>query len=126
MVETISETWGGIAVGQPDLALGRAALALRKEYAVRLPARIGEIEEAWGRMRKAGGQTSAARELHGLAHRLTGSGATYGRQEIGRAAGELARELETLIAREAPPQGELCARIDSLVGALREAVGASP
>ena len=125
LVETITETWGGLAVAEPDPALERAASALRKQYGARLPARVGEIEEAWVRMRKAGGQTSATRELHGLAHRLTGSGATYGRQKISVAAGELARELETLIDREAPPRSELCARIDSLVGALRKAAAAS-
>ena len=125
LVETIVDTWGGIAIAEPDAALDRATLVLRKDYGVRLPAKIGEIEEAWARMRTAGGRGPTAKEMHSLAHRLTGSGATYGHGEISRAAGDLAREIETMMDHEAPLHAELRTRINSLVGALRDAVEAS-
>ena len=40
LVETITETWGGLAVAEPDPALpwSAPASALRKEYGARLPA----------------------------------------------------------------------------------------
>ena len=102
LVATITELWGGLASVEPAAALERATADLSKEYGVRLPSKISEIEEAWERMRIVGARTQTARDLHGLAYRLTGTGATYGHHEISRVAGELAREIEVLIEREAP------------------------
>ncbi len=53
--------------------------ALRVSYAKKLPDRIKELYAA-----SEGGGEKALRDVHGLAHKLAGSAATYGYRALGK------------------------------------------
>lgn len=85
---------------------------LRRYFAGRLSARVAEIEEALAVARAAGWTGEPLRQAHRLAHSLKGAGTTFGYPEVSAAA----RELEKVLASEAPGEkeeeiGELLARL---------------
>jgi len=107
-------------------------VALRASYATRLVQNLQDMDAA---ARKLAADTSLEETrsvlafLNGLAHRITGSGATFGFPGISKRAYELERLVETLSSAEAtllPDQrGQLCSLMDRLVSEAGSAVGDS-
>ena len=106
--------------------------ALRASYAARLLENLEEMDAA---ARSLAADTSLEETrsvlafLNTLAHRITGSGATFGFPGISKRAYELERLVETLSSAEAtllPAQrGQLCSLMDRLVSEAGSAVGDS-
>ncbi|SFD33147.1 Hpt domain-containing protein [Thiohalospira halophila DSM 15071] len=63
--------------------------ALVADYRARLPGRVAALEEAARRL--AAGEEGARGEIRAEAHRLKGSGASYGLEALSRTAGALER-----------------------------------
>jgi len=98
--------------------------ALEASYRAALPARLAAMEQAW-RLARAG---DAARlvELHGLAHRLAGSGGMYGLPALSAAARSLVDLLQPCLGAGLPLAATAIARIETALAALAEAARAGP
>lgn len=98
---------------------------LRRAYLARLPDRVAKIEAAAGAV---GGDPSSAagragvEALRFLAHKLAGSGGTFGLAAVGAAAEDVERACETLLEA---PSADARADLDRLIGALRDAADAA-
>ncbi len=95
---------------------------LRQAYLTALPGKIEEIETAAAAV---GGDPFSPESLEGLqtlhqqAHQLSGSGGTFGMQEIS----DLAEQVETacLAMQESPPPDQW-QKIEGLLGKLRDVI----
>jgi diguanylate cyclase (GGDEF)-like protein len=101
---------------------------LQQYFASRLPERLEEIEITWQEVRGSW-PPDALRELHRLAHSLTGAGGTFGFPEVTRTARALERYLKE--RRDlAEPSGENAAetelRVEALLDDLRKAAQTPP
>lgn len=66
---------------------------LQEEYASRLPGRIIELEQIWGRIQRRGDSSKDLALLRRKVHSLSGSGTTFGFKQIS----EHARQIELLL-----------------------------
>jgi diguanylate cyclase (GGDEF)-like protein len=102
---------------------------LQQYFASRLPERLEEIEITWKEVRGTGWAPDALRELHRLAHSLTGAGGTFGFPEVTRTARALERYLkEHQEPSERPEEAgeETALRVEALLEDLRTAARTPP
>jgi len=95
--------------------------ALRAEYLGALPACRGAVAAHW----QACAQDAASegwRQLHSLAHKLSGSAPCYGLEEVG----EVAHEIDRLLSAKPPcrDRGQLAPLLSRLLSALDSAIAA--
>jgi chemotaxis protein histidine kinase CheA len=94
---------------------------LHAYFARRLPARLGEMAEAWDAVRAAAWSADSLRLLHRLAHSLAGTGSTFGFPDVSTTARDLEHLLETALAGAAPPDDAMARRVEQLLGDLDSA-----
>jgi len=68
-------------------------MEMQQEYASRLPGKIIELEQIWGRIQRQGDTSKDIAELRRKVHSLAGSGTTFGFKQIS----EYAMQLELLV-----------------------------
>jgi len=97
--------------------------SLKDYFAGRLPARLGEIDEAWSAVQAAGWNGEAARTFHRLAHSLAGAGSTFGFPAVTDAARALEVRLRAALqgAPPAPPEPPEDTEVAELLAALARA-----
>jgi HPt (histidine-containing phosphotransfer) domain-containing protein len=66
----------------------------RLEYRQMLPAKLAELQSAWGSLAAAGSGEDTWVVLERMAHNLAGSAGTFGFSEIGEAAKLLERAIQ--------------------------------
>lgn len=99
---------------------------LQQYFAGRLPERLEEIEITWREVRDMGWAPDALRELHRLAHSLTGAGGTFGFPEVTRTARALERYLKECLEPGIPREETAAPRVEALLEELREAARTPP
>ena len=78
---------------------------LREDYKQKLPAKIGNIEQLWEKLRYFNWSDEAFHILHNFVHALTGSGKTFGFSALSDCARELESYLhDLLISHQAPDE----------------------
>jgi len=97
--------------------------ALRQSYRAELPAKLGLIGGAVDTLHAGRWEKAHLQALYDLIHKLTGSAAIYGFEEISRAAGDL--ESWALQALDGGLPDERRLELTALMSALQEAFGAS-
>ncbi len=103
--------------------------ALRASFGDKLDGRLDEIEAAMVHLDAADGTEdvlAALGEIRGFAHRLAGSGSTFGFPEVSRIAGDVEALVEALIANESPPEADDSDRLATFLSELREAAHQGP
>ncbi|HXS73133.1 MAG TPA: Hpt domain-containing protein [Rhodanobacteraceae bacterium] len=102
-------------MGNDDLDFQARYDALRAAYLAALPQRRSDAAEHW-RLCEQDAQSPAWRDLHTLAHRLSGSAPCYGLDEVGIAA----QKLDRLLSGKPPcrDMGKLTPLIERLLTAL--------
>ncbi|MES1241336.1 MAG: diguanylate cyclase [Acidobacteriota bacterium] len=101
---------------------------LQQYFASRLPERLEEIELTWNEVRGSWAP-DAMRELHRLAHSLTGAGGTFGFPEVTRTARALERYLKEHLEPSGPPADrgpETEVHVEALLEDLRTASRTPP
>ncbi len=92
---------------------------LQNLYAKELPGKITELEAIWRFLQERPGIREFLTTFHQMAHKLNGSGATFGFQEISNNA----KELEILLAKAVDEDEHILERekdkIDGLIDRLR-------
>lgn len=92
---------------------------LRRSFLAQLPQRRQTLRRRW--QAAVGGESAAIDEVRLVAHRLAGTGATFGQDEIGR----LARQLEqAVLAWRAVPATETRAAVEAALADFEMAVDA--
>ncbi len=95
-----------------------------------LPETAARIRELWRSLRHDEWSGQAARELQLIAHRLAGSGGTFGFPEVSRLGAALDVALGEAIAPGEPPSPEimlsLAQKVDGLAGVVRDALVSAP
>ncbi len=89
---------------------------LRKNYAKQLPEKISRLEELFAKLE----DIEKLKELHSAAHKLTGSGATFGFDSLSRTARELEVFLKTLLEKNEAPSDEVISSIRNLLDAVTQ------
>ena len=84
-----------------DDTLQAALRRLRAEYLAAAPERVAELWTAYAGVQNGSGE--ALEGLHTLAHRLAGSGGSYGFPDITARARDAGQICRLLIASRAPP-----------------------
>ena len=97
---------------------------LAQRFARQLPDRAAELEEAYTSIRETG-EISAFQNLRALAHRLAGTGATFGYAVLSRDARLLEAEMEAVIESGRLPSEKQDRTIAGLVAAITAAAGDS-
>lgn len=100
--------------------------ALRDDYLTHLPERLFQIRAAWAEAQQDGATPEQLQALRRLVHNLSGSGATFGFQDIGQAAQRLESLLKIILEHDSPitdtQRGQVGAYIDALDLALQRVV----
>lgn len=91
---------------------------LRRKYQAELPGRIAELAGAADVVAAASDKTIGLRALMALAHKLAGSGGTFGLPELSRRAGAIEQSVERLIDSDRVSEVEV-KKIQSAVEELR-------
>ena len=106
--------------GRADLE--RRLAELRAAFADKLDGRLGEIEAAVRSLAGGGdGAPQALRRLRDLAHKLAGTGATFGFAELGRDAGGLEDLCCSVLDRgDGPSRGDI-EEIEGFLARLKSA-----
>lgn len=118
LAETVAKIWRDHHAASPEVA-GDETAALVRDYAARIPGRISEIEEMWVKLKEGEWQAEIAATLCERAHRLAGTGGTFGYPEVSDAAFTLEEEIEALAETGGPIPERSRARVDSLVRTLK-------
>lgn len=100
--------------------------ALQEYFAGRLPERVQDLENAWTAVQASPHPAEPLRELHRLAHTLSGASATFGFPEVTRAARELEVFLATPFETLPPMTGNGTARVEELLQGIRRAAEQEP
>ncbi len=96
--------------------------ALQIAFAAKLDDRLGEIEAAVRPLAAAGGDTNQAlRRLRDLAHKLSGSGATFGFADLGREAAGLESLCVSVLGQGDGPSPGDKEEIEGIVERLKSA-----
>lgn len=93
---------------------------LRKNYAKQLPEKISRLKELFAKLDESKRDMEKLKEFHSAAHKLTGSGATFGFDVLSRTASELEVFLKTLLDKNEPPSDEHTSRIRNLLDAVTQ------
>jgi two-component system OmpR family response regulator len=120
LVETISQIWSRHTA---EPAQAHQMDDLRRQYRAELPRKIRLIVKGAAAVRAGAREPDRLRALYDHIHRLAGSAAVYGFDEISRAAGEL--ELWTLAALASGDLEKRPSDLDELLSALDRAWKAS-
>jgi diguanylate cyclase (GGDEF)-like protein len=106
---------------------------LRESYVQQLPEKLQQIQSTWTSLLEDQSNRETLRTLHRMAHSLTGSGATFGLDEVSAKARVLERKLKTLVESSDAPVAAAKKVVESAMDALQLAVaragtaaGASP
>jgi chemotaxis protein histidine kinase CheA len=89
-------------MSDPNDASARLA-ALRASYVTHLTARLAELQAGLDTLLHTGWNPELARTVHRLVHGLTGSGATFGFDNLSQAAHALEQLLKVAIRADAIP-----------------------
>lgn len=95
---------------------------LREGYIARLPEKFNQIELSWQILQQSGWETEPARKMHGMVHKLAGSGASYGFPVISQAARSLEIYLEEMLENPAAHAADWPAEIKQLLADLEQAI----
>lgn len=93
---------------------------LRKNYAKQLPEKISRLKELFAKLEESKRDMEKLKELHSAAHKLTGSGATFGFDFVSREARELEVFLKTLLEKNEPLSDEHTSSIRNLLDAVTQ------
>lgn len=93
---------------------------LRKNYAKQLPEKISRLEVLFAELEESNHDMEKLKEFHSAAHKLTGSGATFGFDSLSRRASELEVFLKTLLEKNEPPSDEHTSSIRKLLDAVTQ------
>ena len=97
---------------------------LKAAYADRIPARLDEIEAAARELDKDGaGAREALTVVHALAHKLAGSGPTFGFAALGAACAEIEDRCFDVLDDGGEPTAGEPRQVADMVAGLRDAVG---
>ncbi len=77
--------------------IGSQMKEIQQDYAVQLPDKIEEMEKLWTIIQKSKDNSRRLAQFCNLAHKLTGSGTTFGFEEISKAAKQLELFLDMII-----------------------------
>lgn len=94
---------------------------LREDYKQKLPAKIGNIEQLWEKLRYFNWSDEAFHILHNFVHALTGSGKTFGFSALSDCARELESYLHDLLTSHQAPDENQQKKIAQLIDALHRA-----
>lgn len=89
--------------------------SIRMRFIGALPQFIRDTSERWQKLRHTGWNPVLAKELQVFAHRLSGSGATFGFPEISRTARQLDISLGEVLAQTSEPTPEHTLNLDRQV-----------
>ncbi len=104
----------------PDI---QAKLALlRVSYAEQLPHKYAQIAEAWKALQSKPEERATLAVMHRIAHSLTGSGATFGFDDISTAARLLERQLKELLEAEPTLVAQAQGPIENAMLVLQRAI----
>ncbi|MDH4134919.1 MAG: response regulator, partial [Gammaproteobacteria bacterium] len=103
------------------MADGKAALSerlatLQQDYILRLPDRLAGIDSIWRGLTGEAWEQESLRELHRSVHSLTGSGLTFGHQDISDAARAFESLLKDAITSATRPAAS---SVDDMVTAMK-------
>lgn len=102
--------------------LSNSLTEMNERFARELPARTREIVNLWSQARKAPPSEPKGSKLWSLLvsriHYLSGTGDTFGRPEVSRAAGEMERILIDRLSRRQAPEPKESRRIGELLTKL--------
>ncbi|MCX6581795.1 MAG: response regulator [Candidatus Aminicenantes bacterium] len=99
--------------------MGQQMQEIREDYASQLPDKIEEMEKLWTAIQKSKDNSRRLVQLRGLAHKLTGSGATFGFAEITRDAQQLELLLDMIIVEGEKTMAKRKEQIDNLLDNMR-------
>lgn len=97
--------------------------SIRVRFLAALPKFVSDTSERWRRLRHNGWNIAEANELQVFAHRLAGSGATFGFPEISRTANLLDESLQAALALPHPPPDQLVRleqQVNDLISTMRK------
>ena len=97
----------------------RKLTALAEEFIATLPERMDRIDECVNIVLESSACLEAAKELHLLTHKLSGSGATFGYEELSEISGQMEYILAGAIARKGSLGSRNKDRLRSLYAALQ-------
>lgn len=92
---------------------------IQQDYAAQLPDKIEEMEKLWTTIQKSKEKEARLTQFRTLAHKMTGSGATFGFPEITRDAQQLELLLDMIIVEGAETIENRKEKIESLMDNLR-------
>lgn len=101
-------------------AIVRQLEEMREGYRAHLPVRLDEIVTLWGRLEAGAWDTTLAGELLQGIHRLAGSGATFGFEELGRIAGQADQALKPWVEAGQRPDATSWAGLARLLADLQQ------
>lgn len=104
-----------------DEAFAAAFAEIRAQYALELPGEVLALVAALERARPEEGRAEGAAEARMIAHRLCGTGGSYGFTEISEAAAELEIVLKAIEANASPP-AEAWPKVDGALGRITAAL----
>lgn len=104
-----------------DEAFAAAFSEIRAQYALELPGEVLALVAALKRARAEEGRAESAAAARTIAHRLCGTGGSYGFTEISEAAAELEVALKAIEANASPP-AEAWPEIDRMLRRIRTAL----
>lgn len=107
-----------------DAIVNEKIEALRRQYADQLALRAVEIESLWKAVEESGGETGSLTDFRQIAHRLAGSGATFGYPGVSESAGALELYANTILERGSAPTGDEIKLVRELLSDLRAASSA--
>ncbi len=96
--------------------------ALKALYKTELPQKLKQFDEAWANLQRHNWDDEALNKLRSLAHKLAGSGATYGFVDLGQKASLLEHYLDSVADRNLRSNADHKALIEVLFEALRQAI----
>jgi len=99
--------------------IGQQMQEIQQDYASQLPDKIEEMEKLWATIKRGRGNKTRVPLLRTLAHKLTGSGATFGFAEITRDAQQLELLLDMIIVEGEETMQNRKEQIDNLLDNMR-------
>lgn len=120
--ETMPESEPDSENGSPVLAadiIEKQMQEIQQDYAAQLPDKIDEMEKLWTNIKKSKDNKTRLPLLRTLAHKLTGSGATFGFAEISKEAQQLELLLDMIIVEGEATIEKRKEQIDTLLDNLR-------
>ena len=98
---------------------------LQEKYAEQIPLKISRLNDLWNRLKSDNFDKPVLKEMHLIAHSLSGSGDTFGFPALSFAANRLELLLKDIMKKNIPCTDELISGISTLLEDLKES-GAKP